>query len=184
MCYFLVSEQESNQRSRPGRGITNKSQKLWSDCHRQSTCFDSLRGAPPLPGPHSRRVSHRPLKMSRFSAGSAVQTSRFVKCKRSKIGTFLNAGWRCGGGYLRGGAPRSESEQVDCRWQSLHNFCDLPVAPLRSASFGPFLAETRKGHKRCQFAKLKFINRTVLLDGKDLYCTIFGHRLSSARCQF
>ena len=164
MCYFLVSEQESNQRSRPGRGITNKSQKLWSDCRWQSTYYDSLRGAPPRPGPHSRRVSHRPLKMSRFSAGSAVQTSRFVKCKRSKIGAFLNAGWRCGGGYLRGR--------------------DLPVAPLRSASFGPFLAETRKGHKRCQFAKLKFINRTVLLDGKDLYCTIFGHRLSSARCQF
>ena len=106
-CYFLVSEQESNQRSRPGRGITGKSH--------------------PRPGPHSRRVSHRPLKMSRFSAGSAVQTYRLVECKRSKIGTFLNAGWRCGGGYLRGR--------------------DWPVAPLRSASFGPFLAETRKGHR-------------------------------------
>ena len=56
------------------------------------------------PGPHSRRVSHRPLKMSRFSAGSAVKTCRFVTCKRSKIGTFLNAGWRCGGVILKRGA--------------------------------------------------------------------------------
>ena len=129
-CYFLVSEQESNQRSRPGRGITCKSH--------------------PRPGPHSRRFSHRPLKMSRFSAGSAMQTCRFATCKRSKIGTFLNAGWRCGGGYLRGR--------------------DLPVAPLRSASFGPFLAETRKGHKRCQFAKLKF---EILIN----LCVCFRDRL-------
>ena len=32
----------------------------------------------------------------------------------------------------------------------------LHVAPLYSASFGPFLAETRKGHNRCQHDKLKF----------------------------
>ena len=77
------------------------------------------------PDPTPAAFDHRPLKMSRFSAGSAVLTCKFAECKRSKIGTFLNAGWRCGGGYLRGR--------------------DLPVAPLRSASFGPFLAETRKG---------------------------------------
>ena len=33
----------------------------------------------------------------------------------------------------------------------------LLVAPLYSASFGPFLAETRKGRKQCQFDKLKFV---------------------------
>ena len=74
--------------------------------------------------------------MFRFSAGSAEQTWEVATCKRSKIGTFLNAGWRCGGGYLRGR--------------------DLPVAPLRSASFGPFLAETRKGRTSYQLDKLKF----------------------------
>ena len=56
------------------------------------------------PGPHSRRVSHRPLKMFRFSADSTEQTCRFAICKRSKIGTFLNAGRRCGGVILKRGA--------------------------------------------------------------------------------
>ena len=49
------------------------------------------------PDPTPAAFDRRPLKMSRFSAGSAEQTVRFVKRKRSKIGTFLNAGWRCGG---------------------------------------------------------------------------------------
>ena len=49
------------------------------------------------PAPTPAAFDRRPLKMSRFSAGSAEQTLRFVKRKRSKIGTFLNAGWRCGG---------------------------------------------------------------------------------------
>ncbi|MBQ2750270.1 MAG: hypothetical protein IJF34_10845, partial [Clostridia bacterium] len=31
---------------------------------------------------------------------------------------FLNAGWRCGWGLIRGGAPRSESELIACRWQA------------------------------------------------------------------
>jgi len=56
------------------------------------------------PDPTPAAFDHRPLKMSRFSAGSTEQTCRFVKCKRSKIGTFLNAGWRCGGWILKEGA--------------------------------------------------------------------------------
>ena len=50
--YFLVSEQESNQRNRRRGGThaalpRDKLHKLWSACHRQATYFDSLRGAPP-----------------------------------------------------------------------------------------------------------------------------------------
>ena len=56
------------------------------------------------PDPTPAAFDHRPLKMSRFSAGSAEQSCRFAKCKRSKIGTFLNAGWRCGGWILKEGA--------------------------------------------------------------------------------
>ena len=58
---------------------------------------------PPLCTPPAA-FDHRPLKMSRFSAGSAEQSCRFAECKRSKIGTFLNAGWRCGGWILKEGA--------------------------------------------------------------------------------
>ena len=132
-----MPEQESDQRSRPGRGVTCKMQELLSACHRQATAFDSLRGAPPRPGPHSRRYDHRPLKMFRFSADSTEQACRFAICKRSKIGTFLNAGRRCGWGYLRG--------------------AHLSVAPLRSASFGTFLAETRKVRRGCRIDKFQFI---------------------------
>ena len=35
----------------------------------------------------------------------------------------------------------------------------LSVAPLYSVSFGPFLAETRKGRICHQFDKLKFVER-------------------------
>jgi len=73
------------------------------------------------------------------------------------------------GGFLRGGVPRSESKSVACRWKAHHNLhvcrtaaptgaCKRATAqraalseslsaalPLKSASFGPFLAETRKG---------------------------------------
>ena len=77
------------------------------------------------------------------------QTYRFAECKRSKIGTFLNAGWRCGGGYLRGR--------------------DWLVAPLRSASFGAFLAETRKARNCDQFDKLKFEFRSIESGGNVGY---------------
>ena len=33
---------------------------------------------------------------------STEKTCNILSCKRSKIGTFLNAGRRCGGGFLRG----------------------------------------------------------------------------------
>ena len=116
-CYFLVSEQESNQRNRPGRGITGKSH--------------------PRPGPHSRRSSHRPPKMSRFSAGSAEKTFSFAECKRSKIGTFLNAGWRCGGWILKEGAfARSAS-----------------LSRLLLALFVP---KQEKGVRLCRFDKYQF----------------------------
>jgi len=77
------------------------------------------------PDPTPAAFDHRPLKMFRFSAGSAEQTCKFAECKRSKIGTFLNAGWRCGGWILKEGAfARSAS--------------------LSRLLWGTFLAETRK----------------------------------------
>ena len=86
---------------------------------------EALRANAPSPMYPTRRTDHRPLKMFRFSAGSAEQTFGFVVCKRSKIGTFLNAGWRCGGVILKRGAfTRS--------------------ALLSRLLWGTFLAETRK----------------------------------------
>ncbi|MBE6979820.1 MAG: hypothetical protein E7431_05545 [Ruminococcaceae bacterium] len=77
------------------------------------------------PDPTPAAFDHRPLKMFRFSAGSTEQTCKFAECKRSKIGTFLNAGWRCGGWILKEGAfARSAS--------------------LSRLLWGTFLAETRK----------------------------------------
>ena len=124
-CYFLVSEQESNQRSRPGRGITSKSH--------------------PRPGPHSRRNDHRPLKMSRFSAGYAVQLCWFAIWKRSKIGTFLNAGRRCGWGLQRGR--------------------DLHVAPLCSAAFGT--STTRQEPPPCGGCSHAWRLRALILPNQE-----------------
>ena len=56
-----------------------------------------------------RRLAGRLPKMFRFSGVYQEEICRFRSCKRSKIGTFLDAGWRGGGGFQRGGAPRSES---------------------------------------------------------------------------
>ena len=126
-CYFLVSEQESNQRSRPGRGITGK-------------CILA-------PDPTPAAFDHRPLKMSRFSAGSAVKTYRFSGCKRSKIGTFLNAGWRCGGWILKEGAfARSAS--------------------LSRLLWGTFLAETRKVQR---IVKFKFVELIISYTNSCFY---------------
>jgi len=117
-CYFLVSEQESNQRNRLKGGFlqrrpplespseTGKARRISTKCASVPTC-----ALPNYPG-----------------TSPAEQTCRFVKCKRSKIGTFLNAGWRCGGWILKEGAfARSAS--------------------LSRLLWGTFLAETRKVRK-------------------------------------
>ena len=96
---------------------------------------------PPLCTPPAA-FDHRPLKMSRFSAGSAEQSCRFAECKRSKIGTFLNAGWRCGGWILKEGAfARSAS--------------------LRRLLWGTFLAETRKVQYDDKRTTLPIVGRVV-----------------------
>ena len=118
-CYFLVSEQESNQRNRLKGGF--------------------LQRRPPLESPSETGKAHRistkcasvptcalPNFLSTFPA---EQTCKFAACKRSKIGTFLNAGWRCGGWILKEGAfARSAS--------------------LSRLLWGTFLAETRKVQKK------------------------------------
>ena len=77
----------------------------------------------------TRRFSIRHPKMFRFSGVYSEKICNFLSCKRSKIGTFLDAGWRCARrGFLRG-----------------HAFSECP---LKSASFSSFLAETRKEHYR------------------------------------
>ncbi len=61
----------------------------------------SLRIHPPLRQPVSKNVpifGHLQLKIRKISPG-----------RLPKIGTFSGVGWRCGGGFQRGGAPRSES---------------------------------------------------------------------------
>ena len=45
-----------------------------------------------------RRIAIRPPKMFRFSGVYSEKICKFLSRKRSKIGTFLDAGWRCGAG--------------------------------------------------------------------------------------
>ena len=79
------------------------------------------------PGPHSRRVDHRPLKMSRFSAGSAM-----LNCKDSSMKAFKNRNifecWMA----MRLGIPKG---------------AHLLEAPLRSASLGHLSCRNKKGAK-------------------------------------
>ena len=44
-----------------------------------------------------RRIANRLPKMFRFSKGYRVQGCNILSCKRSKIGTFLDAGHQGGG---------------------------------------------------------------------------------------
>ena len=43
--------------------------------------------------------------MSRFSGIYREKACSIAKCKRSKIGTFLDAGWRGGAGDFKGDMP-------------------------------------------------------------------------------
>ena len=70
-----------------------------------------------------RRLAIRHPKMFRFSSVYREKTCRFLNGRCSKIGTFLDTGWRCGGGFQRGG---------------------IFIAPLWLASFGSFLASQEK----------------------------------------
>ena len=65
------------------------------------TYLDSLRGAPPLKIPCAR-FSIRHPKMFRFSGIYREKTCRIMCGRCSKIGTFLDTGWRGGGGFQRG----------------------------------------------------------------------------------
>ena len=91
--------------------------------------FDRCAVQQPSPMYPTRRIAIRPAKMSRLSLVYREKAESFFGSKRPKIGTFLDAGWRCGWGFLRG---------------------RLFVAPLKSLSFGTFLGETRKVHTHLQ----------------------------------
>ena len=77
----------------------------------------------PSPMYPPRRVAICAPKIFRFSGHYILKILQFLSCKRSKIGTFLNAGWRCGGGFQRG---------------------RFFVAPLWLTSFGPFLVQRQE----------------------------------------
>jgi len=62
--------------------------------------------------------------MFRFSGVYIEKTCNILSCKRSKIGTFLDADWRSGGWILKEGAF---SERL-----------------LKSPSFGTFLGDQEK----------------------------------------
>ena len=74
--------------------------------------------------------------MFRFSGVCMDKIRKFLNCKRSKIGTFLNAGWRCGGRGIQGRALFRSASPV-------------PV------SLVPFLSGTRK--EQYLIDKLRFI---------------------------
>ena len=76
----------------------------------------------PLRNPCARIAARLP-KMSRFSVGYHEKNLQLLSWRCSKIGTFLNTGRRCGGGFQRG---------------------RIFVAPLWLASFGSFLASQEK----------------------------------------
>ena len=73
----------------------------------------------PLPS----RTTFRHPKMFGFSGVYQEKTCKFLSGRCSKIGTFLDTGRRCGGGFQRG---------------------RIFVAPLWLASFGSFLASQEK----------------------------------------
>ena len=99
VCYFLVSEQESNQRNRHRGGATKMRSPLCT---------------PPAASPSGSR------KCSDFRE-PARKNFRFFSCRCSKIGTFWDTNWRCGAGFLKGrcSAQRIYSNN-DCQWQSYH----------------------------------------------------------------
>ena len=63
---------------------------------------NSLRGAPPSPMYPTRRIDAQRPKMFRFLNAYSSEYCRLVLGSLSKIGTFSEGGWRCGGGFQRG----------------------------------------------------------------------------------
>ena len=77
---------------------------LLYDCHWQSLRF-LIRCAEHHPFGNPRRLAIRYPKMFRFSGIYKEKALKFLECKRSKIGTFLDAGWRGGAGDSKGDMP-------------------------------------------------------------------------------
>ena len=82
---FLCPNKKGTKEIVRGRGITGKSHPL-----------------PRTPTPAAPPSDQRECTDFRWSA--PAKTSRFLRGKRSKIGTFLDAGWRSGWGIPKGGA--------------------------------------------------------------------------------
>ena len=104
----------------------------------------ALRKCAPLRIP--RRSSIRHPKMFRFSDVYRENIFRFLSGRCSKIGTFLDTGWRCARrGFFRGGAPRSEFI-ITMLAGGKHTTLSLAFSecPLKSPSFGTFLGDQEK----------------------------------------
>ena len=98
--YFSCFAKKSTKRRRL-KGTFRKGRTYGMIATGNHTYLDSLRGAPPLRNPCARIAIRHP-KMFRFSGIYRVKTCKSLGGRCSKIGTFLDTDWRCGGGYQRG----------------------------------------------------------------------------------
>ena len=89
-------------------------------CPKEADIGEALRANAPSPMYLTRRIAIQHSKMFRFLNACILQTYKFAPQSPLKIGTFSVGGGqkRREWGPGRGGAPRSESKSVDCRWQS------------------------------------------------------------------
>ena len=132
----FLFEQESNQRNRPGRGITGKCRNsralatgkrpIWIRCAEHH-----LAPGPPLPPRKPPSTENVPIFSGLY--GANLQVCNMKAFKNRDIFECWMA--------MRRGIPKG---------------AHLCVAPLRSASFGTFLAETRKVPRVCLIDKLQF----------------------------
>ena len=107
---FLVSARKVPQRSRHRRGASSK-------------CALSYVPHPPHHRPAFKNV---PIFERLHSANLQVCAVEPAENRNIFSGRWLT---RREWGPGRGGAPRSESKYVACRWQALSYFCDLHVMP-------------------------------------------------------
>ena len=101
-CSFLVAEQEKNQKKSAKGALRANAYIMVGLPPAILGIYDSLRGAPPLwKPPPPRQPIPENVPIFGYLHGAIFS---FLSCKRSKIGTFLDAGWRSGGWILKEGA--------------------------------------------------------------------------------
>ena len=83
--------------------------------------------------------------MSRFSGIYNEKIRNILSGKRSKIGTFLDAGWRGGAGVSKGVVLHAVNRDLnDCQWQSYHTIMPFRNVPLSRLLLVLFLAKQEK----------------------------------------